>query len=114
MLVAGCYFGEIEVLPLDQPPVLKDSNHVNGETIVIERENQFIFIQVSDEVPEQLDYTWSLSHDGFVGDAESYPDGRSQVRLSNTDPGLDGQTLKCLVSDGSFDLTVSWPLEVVP
>lgn len=110
---SGCYFGPIEVIPSNQPPALKDSNYADGETIVIEREDQFIFIVIEDEEPELLQFTWSLSLDGFIPDAQSWLDGRSQVSLSNTDAGLEGQTLKCIVSDDSFDLTLAWPLEVV-
>lgn len=110
--VSGCYFGPIELVDSNEPPTFKDSNYLDGETIVIQSERQFIYVYVQDEEPEFLTFSWTLSHDGIIPDAESYLDGRSQVSLSNTNELLDGQVLRCLVSDGSQTASMSWPLEV--
>ncbi|MCB9759039.1 MAG: hypothetical protein H6739_04300 [Alphaproteobacteria bacterium] len=97
----------------NREPIIKDSNYLNAEIIVLQQEDQYIYIVVQDEEPDLLTYTWTLSLDGIIPDAESFPDGRSQVRLSN-DIDLDGQVLKVVVSDGSYFTDMSWDLEVVP
>lgn len=114
MSLSGCYFGPIELVDSNAPPVIKDSNYLNGETIVIEQDRQFIYVYVQDEEPEFLSFSWTLSRDGIIPDAERYLDGRSQVSLSNSNTDLEGQILRCLVSDGSQTTSISWPLEVVP
>ena len=113
-MASGCYFGPIELVDSNAPPVIRDSNYLDGETIVIEQDEQFIYIFVQDEEPEFLTFSWTLSLDGIIPDAERYLDGRSQVSLSNTNPYLEGQLLRCTVSDGSQTTAISWPLEVIP
>ena len=93
-----------------------DANHPPGETITMSRD-QAVFIVVEDEEPTKLQFVWTLSDDGFIGDAETMPAGESyggsQVKLSVDHPLLDGQILGCVVSDREHELRLSWPLEVV-
>ncbi|MCK6525866.1 hypothetical protein L6R49_31065 [Myxococcota bacterium] len=115
-LCSGCYFGPIEVIPSNLEPVLIDANHPPGETITMSRD-QAVYIVVEDEEPTKLQFVWTLSDDGFIGDAETMPAGEtyggSQVKLEVDHPLLDGQILGCVVSDREYELRLSWPLEVV-
>ena len=115
-LGSGCYFGPIEVIPSNLEPVLIDANHPPGETITMSRD-QAVFIVVEDEEPTKLQFVWTLSDDGFIGDAETMPAGEtyggSQVKLLVDHPLLDGQLLGCVVSDREHELRLSWPLAAV-
>ncbi len=76
---------------------------------------QAVGVIVEDD--DTVTFIWSLSRDGYVGTATPIPASEhaqgSQIKLAY-DPGLDGQTLTCVVSDGlSEDLTFRWQLEVL-
>lgn len=111
--LSGCYFGPINPIEEDMPPVFISSNKepVNA-TMVIEQSTN-VFVIMSDEDPETLRYEWVLSEDGWVENAKTVSPGATQVFLE-ADPDLDGQRLTLTAIDREQQYTsVFWQLEVL-
>lgn len=84
-------------------------------TISLGKQAQAVLVVVDDADP--VTFIWSLSRDGYIGTATPISGGStaqgSQITLS-ADPGLDGQMLSVVVSDGlSEDISFRWQLEVL-
>ena len=118
--MTACYFGPIELVESNVAPVFSQSNYPANGVILVERIDQSVFVVVRDEKPQKLSYVWTLSSDGYRGDAisqqidENY--GWSELTLATKEDdlaNLSGQILSCTASDGVLETRISWTLEVV-
>ena len=112
-LAAGCTFGPIETIPINQPPKIVTSNVELQTTLTIEKDDQRVFIVVEDDDESELSVIWYLSLDGEIHDVRtSLEPFRSEISLDR-DEGLDGQLLTVSVRDGAFEAQAWWDLEVL-
>lgn len=94
------------------PPQIVTASAEDGEVIKLDEDLNTIWVQVYDEDPDSLTYTWTLSLWGEINEelVQVNPEG-AQVELEN-DPDLDGQSLTCTVSDGVGSDRIDWTLSV--
>jgi hypothetical protein len=113
--LSGCfYLGPIPTLEENMPPYVESSSFENGDPIEIGPLGQRVFVIVSDDDGDEVQFDWSLSRDGYIGDAVPIAEGYgSQIDLEY-DPELDQQRLSCLIRDGvSESVLLTWDLEVL-
>ena len=111
--LSGCfYLGPMPDWEDNLPPRVLASNPADGEPIVLGPSGRQVMVVVTDPDPDDaVTITWWYSLDGYIGDAQPFPDG-SAVNLPG-DPELDGQELRCLLYDeAGHDVNLAWPLEV--
>ncbi len=95
------------------PPEVVSFSHDNGALIQIGAFGQAVFLAAVDPDEDEVGFRWSLSVDGLQATAEEVDHG-SQLWLDPLER-LDGQELRCEVSDGQHQATTFiWPLEVLP
>ena len=94
------------------PPQIVTASAEDGTVIKLEGNTNIVWVQVYDEDPESLSYTWTLSLWGEISEdlVQVNPEG-AQVELDG-DPDLDGQSLTCIVSDGLGSDRIDWTLSV--
>lgn len=110
---SACYFGKIEVIDNDMPPIILTYNKTPMQTLPLESSEVRVFVLVSDENPDTLRYEWFLSESGSIDDAKRLPGGGTEVVLK-TDESLDGQRLHLSIVDQMVQQTSTWwDLEVV-
>lgn len=120
LLAPGClYLGPWPTLDENVAPSDIKPNPAPDEPIGIGAFGATVLVLARDADGDPITFTWILSNDGFVGYATPVPYGveggaGSQVGLES-DPRLDGQTLRCEIDDGhNPTITLEWPLEVYP
>jgi hypothetical protein len=112
-LCSACYFGKIEVIDTDMPPLILTYNKTPMQTLPLESSEVRVFVLVSDENPDTLRYEWFLSESGSIDDSKRLPGGGTEVVLK-TDDSLDGQRLHLSIIDEMVQQTSTWwDLEVV-
>ncbi|MCP4804834.1 MAG: hypothetical protein GY913_19570 [Proteobacteria bacterium] len=111
--LTGCYFGPIEGIPSNTPPEIVSFNVEPDTVLSIENDSQKVVVHATDDDETTLQALWFLSRDGEIRDARtSFDPFRTEITLSR-DPDLDGQRLEVIVTDGFFQTSASWQLEVV-
>jgi len=116
-LLSGCFY--LVPVPYAQPHPSPERVSVFPEpstTVNLTSAGQAVLVVVQDEDP--VSFIWALSRDGYVGTATPIPNEDSTIQGSQLhldyDPGLDQQTLSCVISDGvSEAVTYTWQLEVL-
>lgn len=95
------------------PPTVVSYSHENGSPIQVGSFGQAVFLAALDPEGDPVTFRWALSADGVQPTAKPIADG-SQLELFPV-AGLDGQELRCEVSDGKHQATTFiWPVEVLP
>ena len=109
----ACYFGPIQGIPSNTPPQIVSYNVQPDTVLTIEHDSQKVVVHAMDDDESTLEALWFLSRDGEIRDARtSFDPFRTEVTLSR-DAALDGQTLEVIVTDGFFQTSARWQLEVV-
>jgi len=110
--LSACYLGPIRVYSTNTAPELLNAHAPDGGDYVLETE-QKLFVVVSDEEPDLLDFTWTMSREGILPNVELITGDNpgSQVVLS-PDPAYDGQLVTCIADDGEYVSSWAWTLVV--
>ncbi len=118
-LLSGCfYLVPFEYAPENLPPEVVGMSPVNDSPVILDSDTTLtVFVQ--DPEADLVTFTWTLTEEGYMGEAEPVPTGREdqgyyghQLPL-HEDPKYDGQTASCDVWDGESEhVTVRWDLEV--
>jgi hypothetical protein len=116
-LCAGCYFWPpLEVESLNDPPEIQTSDPPLGEALVIDIPQVIAFVVVTDESPDDLEYTWTISGLGDQGTAVPMLGNNvygSKLTLQR-DPVYDGRILRCRVTDSAqLSAEMEWEITVV-
>ena len=119
MVSTGCfYLGPTPTLATNEPPMIDSFSYANGETIPVVRAGIRVFLIAHDaDEGDVVHFDWSLKRQGYIGTSQPLlvDAGRfgSQVDLA-WDEALEGDTLRCDLSDGESESYYwEWPLEVL-
>ena len=126
LVCSGClYIGPITLLEDENvPPEIMshtdglvycpDDGYAEGEMCIVNQQ-QLVFLTAMDENDDALEFYWWGTGSGPIENAVTSSSGEfqtSNIRLSPADV-IDGEELKCSVSDGSSDTkTQTWTLVV--
>ena len=86
----------------------------NEKNILCLSSETIVFVIVDDDDGDMLSFEWSLSQSGSVESAENtaQPSGQvSEIALIPEDV-VDGETLRCMASDGNESESVEWTLSL--
>ena len=108
----SCYLGPIRVYSTNTPPELLNAHAPTESDFVLETE-QKLFVVVSDEEPDLVHFTWTMSREGILPNVELITGDNpgSQVVLQ-PDPSYDGQVVTCIADDGEYVESWWWTLVV--
>ena len=96
----------------NRAPEVIEEGFANGSTIEVDGDGVLVYVVVEDPEEDPVTFVWELSEGGTPESTGIVARVGSQVDLDQ-DPALDGQTLRCAISDGTNTIERSWPLVVV-
>lgn len=118
-LLSGCfYLVPFEYAPENLPPEVVSMSPDNAAPVILDSDVTLLLF-VQDGEADLVTFTWTMSEEGWMGEATPVTTGREdegyyghQLPLVEN-PDYDGQTVFCDVWDGeSQHVTVQWELEV--
>ncbi len=118
-LLSGCfYLVPWEYAPENLPPEVVSMSPENDSPVILDS-NVALIVYVQDYEADVVTFTWTLSGEGYMGEASPIPTGGEdrgfyghQLPLAD-DPDYDGQSAFCDVWDGESEhVTIRWDLEV--
>jgi hypothetical protein len=93
-------------------PLLETATYAAGTVIEVPTLGIYVAVTASDPDGDDMQFRWSVDGVGVRGDDETNVSSTTST-YTVYGANLDGTTLMCIITDGTDDTEIAWPLVYV-